>query len=151
MRGKKLIMAAAALLAVCALVFGVVMLVQSGSPSDDIAGHPAEKAIKIKEYAFNDIVEGEKLLPFRNLMVYFRDHAGNGTFIGQWVDECIAFLSFVQMTEQQLMNPDYHRLFELFLIKFDQQSRFDYGAFYTPKVLADFVVRLTNKIVGQLF
>lgn len=112
---------------------------------------PAEKAIKIKEYAFNDIVEGEKLLPFRNLMVYFRDHAGNGTFIGQWVDECIAFLSFVQMTEQQLMNPDYHRLFELFLIKFDQQSRFDYGAFYTPKVLADFVVRLTNKIVGQLF
>lgn len=115
------------------------------------ADSPAEKAAKIRTYAFNDIVEGEVLLPFRNLMVYLRDNSGDGSFIGQWVDECIAFLSFVQMTEHQLMNPDYHRLFELFLIKFDQQSRFDYGAFYTPKVLADFVVRLTNKVVLEHF
>lgn len=110
---------------------------------------PAEKANKIRAYAFDDIVAGEALLPFRNLMVYIRDHDGQNTFIGQWVDECIAFLSFVQMTEQQLMNPDYHRLFEMFLTKFDKQSRFDYGAFFTPKVLADFVVRLTNKIVSD--
>lgn len=112
---------------------------------------PAEKEHKIREYVFHDIVEGEALLPFRNLMVYLRDNAGTGAFICQWVDECIAFLSFVQMTEHQLMNPDYHRLFELFLIKFDEKSRFDYGAFYTPKVLADFVVRLTNKIVSEQF
>lgn len=112
---------------------------------------PAEKAEKIREYAFNDIVDGEVLLPFRNLMVYLRDNAGDGTFIGQWVDECISFLSFVQMTDQQLMNPDYHRLFEMFLTKFDEQSRFDYGAFYTPKVLADFIVRLTNQVVCDKF
>lgn len=116
--------------------------------SDD---SPAEKAAKIREYAFNDIVDGEVLLPFRNLMVYLRDNAGDGSFIGQWVDECIAFLSFVQMTDQQLMYPDYHRLFELFLAKFDEQARFDYGAFYTPKVLADFVVRLTNYVVSEKF
>lgn len=116
--------------------------------SDD---SPIEKAVKIRAYAFNDIVDGESLLPFRNLMVYLRDNAGNNTFIGQWVDECISFLSFVQMTDQQLMNPDYHRLFEMFLTKFDEQSRFDYGAFYTPKVLADFVVRLTNQAVCDNF
>lgn len=116
--------------------------------SDD---SPSQKASKIREYAFNDIVDGEVLLPFRNLMIYLRDNHGDGTFIGQWVDECISFLSFVQMTEHQLMNPDYHRLFEMFLIKFDEKSRFDYGAFYTPKVLADFVVRLTNKIVEEKF
>lgn len=116
--------------------------------SDD---SPAEKAEKIRAYAFNDIVDGEDLLPFRNLMVYLRDNAGDGTFIGQWVDECIAFLSFVQMTDHQLMNPDYHRLFELFLTKFDEKSRFDYGAFYTPKVLADFIVRLTNQVVHDKF
>ncbi len=116
--------------------------------SDDSA---SKKAEKIRAYAFNDIVDGEVLLPFRNLMVYLRDNSGNGTFIGQWVDECIAFLSFVQMTEHQLMNPDYHRLFEMFLTKFDKQSRFDYGAYYTPKVLADFVVRLTNQVVDDNF
>lgn len=112
---------------------------------------PVEKANKIKTYAFDDIAEGETLLPFRNLMVYIRDHDGRDTFIGQWVEECIAFLSFVQMSEQQLMNPDYHRLFELFLTKFDKQSKFDYGAFFTPKVLADFVVRLTNRVVFNHF
>jgi len=115
------------------------------------ADTPSAKAQKIRSFAFNDIVEGEALLPFRNLMVYLRDHAGTQTFIGQWVDECIAFLSFVQMTEQQLMNPDYHHLFELFLIKFDAQTRFDYGAFYTPKVLADFIVRLANRVIAGCF
>lgn len=115
------------------------------------ADSPAEKAEKIREYAFNDVVEGEALLPFRNLMVYLRDNEGENSFIGQWVDECISFLSFVQMTEHQLMNPDYHHLFEMFLKKFDKQSRFDYGAYYTPKVLADFIVRLTNQVVNDNF
>ena len=62
---------------------------------------PTQKAEKIRSYAYNDVADGEALLPFRNLMVYLRDHAGDGMFIGQWVDECIAFLSFVQMTDQQ--------------------------------------------------
>lgn len=116
--------------------------------SDDT---PSEKAAKIRAYTCNDIVDGEAILPFRNLMVYLRDNSGDGTFIGQWVDECIAFLSFVQMTDHQLMNPDYHRLFEMFLTKFDEQSRFDYGAFYTPRILADFIVRLTNQVVHDKF
>ncbi len=116
--------------------------------SDDA---PTEKAEKIRSYAFHDIADGEALLPFRNLMVYLRDHTGTTTFIDQWVDECISFLSFVQMTEHQLMNPDYHRLFELFLNKFDRQTRFDYGAFYTPKILAEFVVRLVNEVVTEHF
>ena len=49
------------------------------------------------------------------------------------------------------MNPDYHQLFELFLSKYDAKSRFDFGAYYTPKILADFVVKLTNYIVSVNF
>ncbi len=112
---------------------------------------PVQKADKIRTYAYNNVADSEALLPFRNLMVYLRDHAGASIFIGQWVEECIAFLSFVQMTEQQLQNPDYHHLFELFFNKFDKQARFDYGAFYTPKILAEFVVRFVNKIVADHF
>ncbi len=112
---------------------------------------PTEKAEKIRSFAFNDITEEEALLPFRNLMIYLRDHSGTDTFIGQWVDECISFLSFVQMTNEQLQNPDFHHLFELFLNKFDKQTRFDYGAFYTPKTLAEFIVKLVNKVVGDTF
>lgn len=116
--------------------------------SDD---SPTEKAEKIHSFAYNDIVEEEALLPFRNLMVYLRDNSGTDTFIGQWVDECISFLSFVQMTNEQLQNPDFHHLFELFFNKFDKQTRFDYGAFYTPKVLAEFIVKLVNRIVRDNF
>nr|WP_316624301.1 type ISP restriction/modification enzyme [uncultured Ruminococcus sp.] len=112
---------------------------------------PAQKADKIRSYAYNDVANGEALLPFRNLMVYLRDHAREGMFIGQWVEECIAFLSFAQMTEQQLQDPDYHHLFELFFNKFDKQARFDYGAFYTPKLLAKFVVRFVNRVVADSF
>jgi len=112
---------------------------------------PAEKEIKIRTYAFSGILEGEVLTPFRNLMVYLHDNAVEGLFISQWVNECISFLSFVQMTERQRLNPDYHRLFELFLTKYDAKARFDYGAFYTPKVLAAFVVKLTNHVATDNF
>ncbi len=113
---------------------------------------PTQKAAKIRSFAFDDIAADEEaLLPFRNLMVYLRDHSGSDTFLGQWVDECISFLSFVQMSEQQLLNPDFHRLFELFLNKFDKQARFDYGAFYTPKELSEFIIKLVNKVVDGFF
>lgn len=116
--------------------------------SDD---SPAEKQDKIRRYITEDLTEGEAMLPFRSLMLYLRDYADSGMFISQWVDECIKFLSFVQMTDEQLLNPDYHQLFELFLSKYDAQARFDYGAYYTPKVLADFVVRLTNYVAQKNF
>ncbi len=116
--------------------------------SDDI---PVEKERKIRDYIMCDFLDDEALSPFRNMMAYIRDHAESSIFITQWVDECIIFLSFVQMTDFQLLNPDYHKLFELFLSKYDAQSRFDYGAYYTPRVLSEFIVSLTDKIVKQSF
>lgn len=115
------------------------------------ADSPIEKERKINEYIMRDLSEGEALTPFRNLMVYLRDHTDKSFFINQRIDECIKFLSFIKMTDEQLMNPDYHQLFELFLSKYDAKSRFDFGAYYTPKVLANFVVKLTNYIVSKNF
>ena len=112
---------------------------------------PAEKERKINAYIKEDLSEGEALTPFRNLMLYLRDHADKSFFINQRIDECIKFLSFIKMTDQQLLNPDYHQLFELFLSKYDAKSRFDFGAYYTPKVLADFVVKLVNYVVAENF
>ena len=75
---------------------------------------PAEKERKIIAYIKEDLSEGEALTPFRNLMLYLRDHSDKNFFINQRIDECIKFLSFIKMTDQQLVNPDYHQLFELF-------------------------------------
>ena len=112
---------------------------------------PAEKERKIIAYIKEDLSEGEALTPFRNLLLYLRDHSDKNFFINQRIDECIKFLSFIKMTDQQLVNPDYHQLFELFLSKYDAKSRFDFGAYYTPKALADFVVKLTNYVVSKNF
>ena len=112
---------------------------------------PTEKESKIRRFIASDISEGDELAPFRNVMLYLEDNADIGSHINQWVDECIKFLSFVQMTDEQLQNPDYHKLFEHFLAEYDAKIRFDYGAFYTPKVLADFVVKLTNYVVEKDF
>jgi type I restriction-modification system DNA methylase subunit len=55
------------------------------------------------------------------------------------------------MNEKQRKEPDYHKLFERFLSEFDPESRFDYGAFFTPSELAGFIVRLVEEIAHKSF
>lgn len=115
------------------------------------ADSPIEKETKIKEYLSRDIVDGRILRPFLTIIHYINNQSDNNSFILTWTDECIRFLSFVHMTEQQRQRPDYHKLFELFLSRFDPRSRFDYGAYYTPSELADYIVRLVEVIVCENF
>jgi len=112
---------------------------------------PADKERKIREYLARKIEDGQTLRPFLAIIHYINDHENADSFILAWTDECIQFLSFVHMTEQQRQRPDYHKLFELFLSKFDPRSRFDYGAYYTPSELADYIVRLVDCIAKDNF
>jgi hypothetical protein len=108
-----------------------------------------DKEKKIKDYISSTVQNYEKLEPFRKLMLYILNNANNYCFILSSINEAIEFLSFVKMTSKDLESPDYHKLFELFLSKFDPKSRFDYGAFYTPKELASFVLNMTEKVVQE--
>ena len=111
---------------------------------------PTQKEVKIRSFLYQKIFDNQALRPFLKLFYYVSRNKRHGeNFILAWTDECIRFLSFVHMTEQQRQCPDYHMLFELFLSKFDPQTRFDYGAFYTPSVLADCIVRLVEEIVRR--
>jgi|GEM_PF-468051 len=112
---------------------------------------PTEKERKIREYLARDIEEDQALRPFLMIIHYIIDHGDEDSFILNWADECIGFLSFVHVTDQQRRTPDYHKLFELFLSKFDPRSRFDYGAYYTPSELADCIVRLTEAVARETF
>lgn len=113
---------------------------------DDI---PIIKEKIIREFISKDLVVDDVLMPFRNLMIFLCQNSSTDIAISQWIDECIRFLSFVKMTDTQLINPDYHKLFELFLSKYDAQVRFDYGAYYTPANLAEFVVKLSEKVAND--
>ena len=142
-----------------------------------------EKERKIIAYIKEDLSEGEALTPFRNLMLYLRDHSDKNFFINQRIDECIKFgivdtiivslmitllfellahplsqlfgLSGSTQEMIDICSTALHiaslGLFELFLSKYDAKSRFDFGAYYTPKALADFVVKLTNYVVSKNF
>jgi len=112
---------------------------------------PKEKERKIREYLSRDVADGQALRPFLTIIHCINDHGKDNSFIQAWTDECIQFLSFVHMTEQQRQCPDYHKLFEQFLSKFDPRSRFDYGAYYTPCELADSMVRLVEIIANDCF
>jgi type I restriction-modification system DNA methylase subunit len=115
------------------------------------ADSPMEKERKIKGYLSREIIDGQALRPFLTIIHYINNHGDDDSFILTWTDECIRFLSFVHMTEQQRQRPNYHNLFELFLSKFDPRSRFDYGAYYTPSELANCIVRLVDVIVRYNF
>lgn len=112
---------------------------------------PPTKEKKIVAYIYSDNAKEESLVPFRNLMVFLRNRMSKTIFISQWIDDNIKFLSFVRMTKKNIVNPDFHKLFELFLSKYDNETRFDYGAFYTPRELAHFIVSLTEYIINKKF
>jgi len=112
---------------------------------------PIQKEAKIREYLSREIIDGQALRPFLTIIHYINIPGNDDSFILTWTNECICFLSFVHITDQQRQLPDYHKLFELFLSKFDARSRFDYGAYYTPSELADCIVRLTETIVRRTF
>ena len=110
-----------------------------------------EKKRRIREYLAREIEEGQELRPFLTIIHYITDNSEDDCFILTWVNECIGFLSFVHMTNQQRSTPDYHKLFELFLSRFDPCSRFDYGAYYTPCELADCIIRLVDSVARGTF
>jgi type I restriction-modification system DNA methylase subunit len=112
---------------------------------------PIEKERKIREYLSQEISTRQTLRPFLTIMQYLNAPENSGSFILAWTDECIRFLSFVHMTDQQRQRPDYHRLFELFFSKFDARARFDYGAYYTPSELAGCIVKLAEEIAQHVF
>ena len=92
------------------------------------------------------------LCKFFTTKIIFLDVQNNtkqGDFLSEWIEECISFFAYVQLTEEQQLQPDYHRLFELFFKKYDVQTRFDYGAYYTPDRLAGFVVALTEWVIQK--
>lgn len=64
--------------------------------------------------------------------------------IGSWYDNTRRFLSFAQTLERGNMNLNFHQLYEEFLATYDPNTRMDFGAWYTPVVLSDFISRLIH-------
>jgi len=114
---------------------------------------PTERLRKMKEFWFGErkTCFVQDLKPFRALTELLKKEIASVGALGVWYEDCCLMLSHVELREDQITTPDYHNLFEKFLAAFDPKTRFDYGAFYTPKELALYTVALVEEINGREF
>jgi len=114
---------------------------------------PGERYNKMKEFWLGEreTLRMRDLKPFRALTELLRKEIVSSGALGVWYEDCCLMLSHVELREEQVVTPDYHDLFERFLAAFDPKTRFDYGAFYTPKELAAYTVALAEEINGVEF
>ena len=132
------------------LVFGLLYshrVIRQGA--DD----PVDRYAKIHKFWFDVIFKNysERLRPFKALVSQLDSELNSLGEIGIWYDDLRLMLAHVKQTDAFTATPDYHSLFEKFLTIFDPETRFSYGAFYTPPPLAKFAVNLTEAIISQFF
>lgn len=93
-----------------------------------------------------------RLSPFRELIHQLNDELDSSlSHLGTWYDDTRRLLAYVELSDQQRSNPDYHTLYERFLAIYDPETRFDYGAFYTPPALSAYTVSLTEAVAEIRF
>jgi hypothetical protein len=69
--------------------------------------------------------------------------------LGYWYQDAIRYFSNVSTPRAK--DVDYHALFEDFLEIYDPKSRYDNGAFYTPRSLADWLARQADSLSLEHF
>lgn len=114
---------------------------------------PTERYARIRSF-WTDVQNARyntRLKPFRALAELLREEISSIGVLGVWYEDCCLMLSHVELRQDQVLAPDYHGLFEKFLTAFDPQTRFDYGAYYTPTELSSCAVKLVEKIVETHF
>lgn len=132
------------------LIFGLLYAHRIvGRSSDD----PKDNYQKIQNFWSNSLYQNftEHLKPFRALAQLLGSELESLGPLGTWYEDSRLLLAHVKIREKQNGASDYHLLFEKFLTTFDPKTRFDFGAFYTPRPLATYSVKLAQAIVDAEF
>jgi hypothetical protein len=113
---------------------------------------PKEKYKKIHSFWFSYLEENysNKLIPFKILVTELKNELNSDlSRLGIWYDDIRRLLAHVQLTDNQISLPDFHELYENFLSVYDPKTKFDFGAFYTPRSLAFYTVDLVQEIIKK--
>lgn len=114
---------------------------------------PQERYHKIQKF-WSDVLYQEyteKLRPFRALVEILSEELETLGPLGTWYQDCCLLLAHIELEDGQMRSPDYHKLYESFLSVFDPKTRFDYGAFYTPRELSSYTIALVRAVVASEF
>lgn len=92
-----------------------------------------------------------KLSPFKHLVKALSDELESKfSKLGIWYDNTRRLLACVRLSERQVRYPNFHELYEAFLKEYDGKTRSDFGAWYTPMCLADYISRFVKNILPTL-
>lgn len=132
------------------LIFGLLYAHRVVSLDGDT---PAIRDEKIKTFWTNLVYANKvaKLKPFAALVGLLGQELNSLGPLGTWYTDCRLMLAHTDLHATSGVEPDFHRLYEQFLEAFDRKIKFDFGAFYTPRPLADFALRLTETILQKTF
>ena len=95
--------------------------------------------------------QAKRLRPFQAIVYSLSDPLQTHNALSEWYNEILGVLAHAEYMGTDKGPQDFHALFERFLSLFDEKARFDRGAFYTPKVLSDWIVRASNDLSSQEF
>ena len=110
--------------------------------------NPTERQAAIKHFWSNTSLAAQsKLLrPFKAIVLALSSSLSTQNVLSDWYEEILAVLAHAEYMGTETGPQDFHSLFEQFLTTFDEQARFDRGAFYTPKALSDWIARASDSI-----
>lgn len=132
------------------LVFGLLYAHRVVSKSSDT---PKSRDVKISDF-WTGIVyasQSSKLKPFAALVTMLGSELKSLGSLGAWYTDCRLMLAHTNLNLQEGEGPDFHQLYERFLEAFDKKAKFDYGAFYTPRPLAEYALRLSEAALRREF
>lgn len=92
--------------------------------------------------------DAQRLTPFKTLVDALADELDSSfSKLGIWYDNTRRLLSRIHLTDQQVAAPNFHELYETFLSEYDDKTRRDFGAWYTPMCLANYTVKFVANIL----
>lgn len=119
---------------------------------DKAAKNPKDKYQKIHDFWFSVLEKeySDKLIPFKTLVNELKSELNSElSRLGIWYDDLRRLLAHIQLKDEQIEQPDFHELYETFLSAYDPETRFDYGAYYTPRSLAFYTVNLVKAVIKR--
>lgn len=109
---------------------------------------PTQRQAAIKNFwSSTSLAAQPKLLrPFKTIVLALSSSLTTQNFLSDWYEEILSVLAHAEYMGTESGPQDFHSLFEQFLTTFDEQARFDRGAFYTPKVLTEWIANASDNI-----
>jgi len=93
----------------------------------------------------------QKIRPFHAIATTLSGAMETGNDLELWYRDASLVLAHAEYLGTESSPTDFHTLYERFLSTFSPEIRFDFGAFFTPKSLANWMIRFADSICDRAF